>query len=138
MNWKRISLFILLWLIGVIIFYVASMFTYHISYFFPLFIVLYTIFLFLVVKEYSHKKLTIVVSIFLLYLLINIIPFPTCDIWAQLITPGQECKCIGIKKTTFGIIDAGGTQCVGIPMDYKCGRFNSQTRTVDYSNGPCK
>ena len=48
-----------------------------------------------------------------------LIPFPICDTWEKLDGTSQECTCIGIKKYSFGVYDAGWTQCVGIPVNYR-------------------
>jgi O-antigen ligase len=117
MDLKKIGLFIFLWIIGIIILYMISVFTHYMSYFFYIAIILYTILLIFILKNYSKKTLIIIILIFVVYFLINIFPFPTCDIWAQLIGDSQECSCFGIEKTTFGIIDAGGTQCIGYPYN---------------------
>ncbi len=126
MNWKKIGLFVLLLIVGIILFYLISVFTFYISYFLYLAMILYSIFLILIIRRYSRIKLVIIFVIFLIYLLINIIPFPSCEIWGQMraFSINQECTCIGFEKETLGIGDTGGTQCVGIPTNYKCNDEN--------------
>ncbi len=122
MNWKKTILFIFLVLIGLVSFnplFIGFLSFGYVSLFQPIFFVAYVVFLSLLFKNYSKKRLAMLIAIFVVYFLILLIPFPECDLseWEPGgVGPIQECTCLGIKKHSWGIYDASWTQCVGIPI----------------------
>lgn len=125
MNWKKTILFIFLVLLGLILFnplFIGFLSVGYVSLFQPIFFIAYVVFLSLLFKKYSRKRLILVIVIFMVYLFILFIPFPKCDVsgWETGgIGPVQECTCLGIKKHSWGVYDASWTQCVGIPIHIK-------------------
>jgi hypothetical protein len=121
MDWKKIGLFCLFLMIGAFIFGAITVFTY-ISLFLPIFFILYVIFLVLILKAYSKKRMTLISLTVLVYLLIMLIPFPTCNSSGFFSSTTKECTCIGIEKHSWMVLDASWSQCVGIPINYVCHR----------------
>ena len=126
MNWKKIGLFILFLIIGAFIFGATTVFTY-ISLFLPIFFITYIVFLVLILREYSKKKMIIISLILVVYILIMVIPFPECDSSGFFGSSTQECICVGLEKHTWMIFDASWSQCVGIPINYVCYRWDRGT-----------
>src|SRR3989344_1115433 len=123
MEWKRTTLFVLLlalsaFIFGAITFFGAFRMGAYLSLFLPLFFIVFAIFLFLTVKEYSAKKLFILFLLIVAYWLILDIPFPRCDFSGKISSPSQECTCLGFKKM-IGVQDGYWSECVGIPINYK-------------------
>ncbi len=119
MNWKKIGLFILLFIIGVFIFGIISLYTYM-SLFLPFFFIAYTISLVLILKNYSKKKLIILIALIIIYVLIIVIPFPRCYYLGFADSKTQDCTCIGIDKYPAGpFADYFWIQCVGIPIKFE-------------------
>jgi hypothetical protein len=123
MNLKKIGLFTLFFIIGIFSFGLITIFgsfkVGYVSLFLPLFFIVFVMFFVMMMKEYSNKKLIVIVSLIVVYWLIIVIPFPKCDSWSKWGGESQTCTCIGINKYSFGISDAGWSQCVGIPINYK-------------------
>ncbi len=121
MNFKKIGLFFLFFIIGIFLFGILTLLALipYISWLLPLFFLLYVYFLFLTVNDFSKKRVIILISIFLMYFILMLIPFPKCDSWGKWGSSSQECTCIGIKKYSIGIFDASWSQCIGFPADYK-------------------
>ena len=119
MDWKKIGLFILFLVIGLLVFWSIAAFTY-ISFFLPIFFIAYTVFLILILKEYSKKKMMIISLIVIVYLLIMVIPFPICSGSGFFSSTTQDCTCIGIQKHSWMVYDASWSQCVGLPINYVC------------------
>lgn len=140
MNWKKIGLFILFLILSSILFGIITLFgslvNGYLSFFLPIFFVLFAIFLFLIIKEYSKKRLIILISIIIIYWLIILIPFPKCDSWGKWGSISKECTCFGLEKTQIWTIDAGWSQCVGIPLKYECSKVNLQTNIKEIV--PCE
>jgi len=126
MDWKKIGLFILFLVIGVFVFGAITVFSYM-SLFLPIFFIAYIVFLILILKEYSKKKMIILSLLVIIYLFIMLIPFPKCDSWGSFGSSTQECTCIGLEKHTWMIMDASWSQCVGVPINYVCHRWDSGT-----------
>ncbi|MAG47549.1 hypothetical protein CL617_03010 [archaeon] len=126
MNWKKIGLFILFFIVGLFLFLGITVFTY-LSLFLPIFFIAYIVFLVFILKEYSNKKMMIISIIIVVYVLIMVIPFPKCYSWGYFSQETQDCTCIGVEKYRWLILDAGGSQCVGIPIDYVCHKRNRDT-----------
>ena len=121
MNWKKTGLFILFLVVGAFVFGTITVFTY-ISLFLPIFFIAYAVFLVLILKEYSKKKMMIISLILIIYLLIMAIPFPICHGSGFFSLKTQDCTCIGIQKYSWMVYDASWSQCVGIPINYVCHR----------------
>ncbi|MBI4453977.1 hypothetical protein HY636_05015 [Candidatus Woesearchaeota archaeon] len=127
MNWKKIVLFILFLVIGTFVFGVITVVSNYISLFLPLFFIAYVIFLVLILKEYSNKKIIIILLIFIIYFLIMTLKFPECSSWGYFGSKTKDCTCIGIEKRSWMIMDASWSQCVGIPFNYVCNRWDVKT-----------
>jgi len=103
----------------------------YISLFLPLFFIAFVVFLILILKEYSTKKLLIIFLLIAVYWLIIAIPFPECGSWGKWGSHSQKCTCIGIEKGVWGVMDAGWSQCVGIPIDYQCRERSPTTGQIE-------
>ncbi len=119
MDWRKMGLFVLFFIIGVSLFFIISIFTY-ISLFFHIFFIAYVIILISILKEYSKKKVVTLVLLVIIYFLIMIFPFPECDQSSFFSYFSQKCTCIGLKKHSWLVMDSYYTECVGIPIDYIC------------------
>ena len=124
MNQKKTGLFFVFFIIGGAIFWLLSAATGYISLFFPLFFIAYAIILVLIMRNYSNKKVIILVSLFVIYLFINTIQFPPCNSASFFSREEKTCTCIGIQKHSFGVIDSSRSECVGVSINKKCFEHN--------------
>lgn len=112
MNWKKVFLFILFLIVGIFLFGLITLFSgFRPSWFLPLFFIAFIVFLVLILKEYSTKKLLTIFLLVAIYWLIMAIPFPECE------SGDLKCTCIGLKKVA-NVFDSSSSQCVGIPINY--------------------
>ena len=130
MSWKKVGLFVLLFIVGIIFFGVITFF-YYSDLLLPLFIA-YIILIILILKEYTRQKLIILLTLVVLYLLIMVISFPVCSSYHGRIY-SKTCTCIGIEKFPLFYIAWNDqlSQCVGIPTHYVC--YNDYFNLI-----PCK
>ena len=123
MNWKKIGLFVLFFVLGVIFLGVITILTSS-SILTSLLLIAYVVFLVLILKEYSKRKMLIMLVIFIIYVLLHTITFPTCYLHGSWSSQVQDCTCIGFEKQilTLDIFATDGsieTQCVGIRTNYE-------------------
>lgn len=135
MNWKKVGLFILFFILGFILMGLILGLVHSYSSIIFFFYICYLIALFFTIREFSIKKLIITLSIFIIFFIVILIPWPDCvDYKGGYITKGfieggafpltQQCTCIGFKQK-FAIAGGGPyttytSQCIGIPTDFKC------------------
>jgi hypothetical protein len=124
MNWKKIGLFILFFVIGVVVFGISI---YGLaSWISPIFFIAYIVLLIFIIKEFSRKKLIIISALVMVYILIMLISFPKCYSESSWSGIKQDCTCIGLEKHSIFTNDYYWSECVGIPVNYHCVK-----RTVD-------
>lgn len=123
MNKKKIGLFILFLIIGILIFGGITELTKWYSHLILGFIGLYLVFLVLIFKKHSKRKLWIIIGIVLIYLILMFIPFQTYHNVDKMGTV-KDCTCIGLKKVPFSFITDEEKnferQCIGINKDCIC------------------
>ncbi len=118
----KIISYLSLLIFGAFIFFLISMLTSSMSILVYIFFGIYAISLIFIAKGYSHKKLFLIISIFLIYFLINIITFSECDRGESWGIFQQNCECLGIEvEKGYGIVDGGNySECIGIIKSHTC------------------
>jgi hypothetical protein len=127
MNWKKIGLFTLFLILGITLFSILTIYGGYTSLFLPMLFVVFVVLLVMIIKQYSRKKFFLIIILFVLYLLLQLVPFPRCDNWGYFGSYTQECTCIGIEKHSFGVFDASWSQCVGVPLEYRYYEWDMMT-----------
>lgn len=118
MNLKKIALFILFFALGVILF--GTPFNLHISWISPIFFIAYVLFLVMILRAFSKKKMIMICALAIGYVVIMAIPFPKCYSESYWTGIKQSCTCIGLEKHSFMTSDYFWSQCVGVPTNYTC------------------
>ncbi len=120
-TWKRLLIFFLQILAGIAIFAAISSFTISISFLLVSWLfIAYITTLIISGEPYSKEKRIILFAIPLIYLFIMVVPAPFCSSSSFWTGQSSSCTCIGLEKSSFGIIDASGSECVGFPTNYRC------------------
>lgn len=132
-NFKKIGLFILVSFVGLILFVFSLFIVGYTSWITLIFFIAFLICLYSTIKDYSNKKLMIILGILILYLVIMLIPFSECDSWGKWNPTSQECTCIGLKKYSL-VEDASWSQCIGYPTNYRTTQYDNEV--IEETNIP--
>lgn len=137
-NWKKIIISVGISMLGIIL-YLTTLY-FGITILLPFLIITHIILSIVFVKKnYKQKYSYILIAVFLIYLSIMLIPFPTCYIcdfqegwkYPQI---EQSCKCIGIDKIELKL--DYNSQCIGVRTN--CNKFDYRNSKQSNSNPPIK
>ncbi|MBI4452657.1 hypothetical protein HY637_04455 [Candidatus Woesearchaeota archaeon] len=133
---KKIGLFFLFAIIGIIIFGAISVFIRYSWVLLKISFLIYILLLILILTKYSKKLLICAFLSVLIYFLIMIFPFKVCSFTEPGIhATTQVCRCNGIEKHLFGLY-AGfdDSQCIGHITEYICYKDDFSAYDVEKNN----